>query len=181
MAWSRPSPDAGALRSPRWRCRPPFAQLGDAGRVILEAEAAAVHEAMFREHAAEYGPQIAALVAAGLGRSPDELERALAVRAAFRASAVPMLDGVDALLSPVAPGPAPLRASGTGDFALCAPWSTAGVPSIAIPTGLDEAGLPLAPPAHGLPGRARPAARPRRRGPRSRIDFRARPAAGVAA
>ena len=26
---------------------------------------------------------------------------------------------------------------------LCAPWSTAGVPSIAIPTGLDDAGLPL--------------------------------------
>ena len=41
-------------------------------------------------------------------------------------------------------GPAPVRAVGTGDFALCAPWSTAGVPSIAIPTGLDDDGLPLA-------------------------------------
>ena len=157
-----------------------FAQLGDAGRVILEAEAAAVHEAMFREHAAEYGPQIAALVAAGLGRSPDELERALAVRAAFRASAVAMLEGVDALLSPVAPGPAPLRASGTGDFALCAPWSTAGVPSIAIPTGLDEAGLPLALQLTGSPGgldRLLAVAA----WAEVRIDFRARPAAGVAA
>ena len=26
---------------------------------------------------------------------------------------------------------------------LCAPWSFAGVPSIAIPTGLDDTGLPL--------------------------------------
>ena len=42
------------------------------------------------------------------------------------------------------PGPAPLRSEGTGDFMLCAPWSFAGVPSIAIPTGLDAAGLPLA-------------------------------------
>ena len=51
---------------------------------------------------------------------------------------------MDALLSPVAPGPAPLRSEGTGDFMLCAPWSFAGVPSIAIPIGLDDAGLPLA-------------------------------------
>ena len=135
---------------------------------------------MFREHAAEYGPQIAALVAAGLGRSPDELERALAVRAAFRASAVAMLEGVDALLSPVAPGPAPLRASGTGDFALCAPWSTAGVPSIAIPTGLDDDGLPLALQLTGSPAgldRLLAAAAWARRGSTSG----ARPAAGVAA
>jgi Asp-tRNA(Asn)/Glu-tRNA(Gln) amidotransferase A subunit family amidase len=32
---------------------------------------------------------------------------------------------------------------GTGDFALCAPWSTAGVPSLAIPSGLAADGLPL--------------------------------------
>ena len=31
-----------------------------------------------------------------------------------------------------------------GDATLCAPWSSAGVPSITVPTGLDEAGLPLA-------------------------------------
>ena len=128
-----------------------FGPLRDAGRVILEAEAASVHEAMFRAHAAEYGPQIAGLVRAGLEQAPAAVEQARTVQAAFRAAVIPLLDRFDALLSPVAPGPAPLRATGTGDFALCAPWSTAGVPSIAIPTGLDDAGLPLAIQLTGAP------------------------------
>ena len=51
------------------------------------------------------------------------------------------------------------RRSGTGDFALCAPWSTAGVPSIAIPTGLDDGGPAPRAPADGLPDGLRPAAR----------------------
>jgi Asp-tRNA(Asn)/Glu-tRNA(Gln) amidotransferase A subunit family amidase len=130
-----------------------FGPLRDAGRVILEAEAASVHEAMFRAHAAEYGPQIAGLVRAGLEQTPGAVEEARAVQAAFRAAVILLLDGFDALLSPVAPGPAPLRTVGTGDFALCAPWSTAGVPSIAIPTDLDDAGLPLAIQLTGAPDR----------------------------
>ena len=130
-----------------------FGPLRDAGRVILEAEAASVHEAMFRAHGAEYGPQIAGLVRAGLEQTPAAVEQARAVQAAFRAAVIPLLDGFDALLSPVAPGPAPLRTVGTGDFALCAPWSTAGVPSIAIPTDLDDDGLPLALQLTGAPDR----------------------------
>lgn len=116
----------------------------DAGRVILEAEAAAVHEAWFRAHEAEYGPQIAGLVRAGMARDAAEVQQAREVRAAFRSAVEPLFLDVDALLSPVAPGPAPLRSEGTGDFMLCAPWSFAGLPSIAIPTGLDDTGLPLA-------------------------------------
>ena len=116
----------------------------ESGRVILEAEAAAVHEAWFKAHEAEYGPQIAALVRAGIARDPAEVRQAREVRAAFRLAIEPLLRDVDALLSPVAPGPAPLRSEGTGDFVLCAPWSFAGLPSIAIPTGVDDAGLPLA-------------------------------------
>ncbi len=128
-----------------------FEPLRDAGQVILEAEAAAIHESMFHAHSTEYGPQIAALVRAGLERRPDAVERARAVRDNFRAAVIPLLEGVDALLSPVSPGPAPLRRVGTGDFSLCAPWSTAGVPSISIPTGLDDSGLPLALQLTGAP------------------------------
>ena len=128
-----------------------FAQLGDAGRVILEAEAAGVHEAMFREHAAEYGPQIAALVARGPRARPTSSS------GPDRPGGVPRVRRRDARgrRRPAVAGRAGTRAAardGTGDFALCAPWSTAGVPSIAIPTGLDEAGLPLALQLTGAPG-----------------------------
>jgi Asp-tRNA(Asn)/Glu-tRNA(Gln) amidotransferase A subunit family amidase len=121
-----------------------FGEVVTATRLVLEAEAAAFHESMFAEHAADYGPGIAELITAGLARKASELVHAERLRNAFRAEMMPLLDAVDALLSPVAPGPAPLRAEGTGDFSLCAPWSLIGVPSISIPSGLDDAGLPLA-------------------------------------
>jgi Asp-tRNA(Asn)/Glu-tRNA(Gln) amidotransferase A subunit family amidase len=121
-----------------------FARIVEACRLILAAEAAAFHASMFAEHAADYGPGIARLVTAGLAGNATELARAERDRAAFRLAMAPVLATFDALLSPVAPGPAPLRSEGTGDFSLCAPWSLIGVPSISIPTGLDGAGLPLA-------------------------------------
>ena len=45
-----------------------FAGIVAAGRLILEAEAAAYHESMFAQHAGDYGPGIAELVTAGLHR-----------------------------------------------------------------------------------------------------------------
>ena len=57
---------------------------------------------------------------------------------------IPLLEAHDALLSPTAPGPAPAGLGWTGDASLCAPWSSAGVPSISLPTGLADSGLPLA-------------------------------------
>jgi Asp-tRNA(Asn)/Glu-tRNA(Gln) amidotransferase A subunit family amidase len=131
---------------------PSFAGIVAAGRLILEAEAAAYHEAMFAEHATDYGPGIAELVTAGLARRAIELACAERDRAVFRDAVTPLLGSFDALLSPVAPGPAPRRSEGTGDFSLCAPWSFIGVPAISIPTGLDEAGLPLAIQLVGGPG-----------------------------
>jgi aspartyl-tRNA(Asn)/glutamyl-tRNA(Gln) amidotransferase subunit A len=122
----------------------PLEAVLDAGWTVLAAEAAAQHRSMFAVHGAEYAPQIAALVAAGLGVGPVALARAQEERAAFRHAIEPWLSSFDALVSPVAPGAAPRRGEGTGDPTLCAPWSYAGVPSIAIPTGLDADGLPFA-------------------------------------
>jgi aspartyl-tRNA(Asn)/glutamyl-tRNA(Gln) amidotransferase subunit A len=116
----------------------------DAGWTVLEAEAAAQHASWFTVHVDEYAPQIAGLVRAGLERTPAELERAHGVRTAFREAVGAWLTAFDALLSPVAPGPAPGRGEGTGDPTLCAPWSYAGLPAITIPTRLSADGLPLA-------------------------------------
>lgn len=128
-----------------------FADLREAGFCLLAAEAAASHDAIFRRRADEYEPRIRDLIEHGRAIEPVALRKAYEVRESFRASIIPVLLDLDALLSPVASGPAPLRSSGTGDSALCAPWSTAGVPSISIPTGLDPAGLPLAVQLSGAP------------------------------
>jgi Asp-tRNA(Asn)/Glu-tRNA(Gln) amidotransferase A subunit family amidase len=122
----------------------PLEPVLEAGMVVLEAEAAAQHRSWFSNHAADYPPMMAALVSAGLARSPKEIAQAQRARAAFRLAIAPWLASFDALVSPVASGPAPYLGSGTGDPTLCAPWSYAGIPAISIPTGLDPHGLPLA-------------------------------------
>jgi Asp-tRNA(Asn)/Glu-tRNA(Gln) amidotransferase A subunit family amidase len=120
-----------------------LATVFDAGWTVLQAEAAAQHRTWFATHGDEYAPQIAGLIRAGLTRTPAEVEDAHRARAAFGQAVGAWLSTFDALLSPVAPGPAPRRGEGTGDPTLCAPWSYAGLPAIAIPAGLDAAGLPL--------------------------------------
>jgi Asp-tRNA(Asn)/Glu-tRNA(Gln) amidotransferase A subunit family amidase len=121
-----------------------YAEIHGAGQVVLEAEAAAYHQTMFAKYAADYGPGMAEMVARGLRRPAIEYIVANRARLAFRETMIPLLEAHDALLSPTAPGPAPAGLGWTGDASLCAPWSSAGVPSITLPTGLDGAGLPLA-------------------------------------
>jgi Asp-tRNA(Asn)/Glu-tRNA(Gln) amidotransferase A subunit family amidase len=123
---------------------PEFAEIHAAGQVILESEAAAYHQNMFAKHAADYGPGFAAMMPIGLKRAAVEYVVANRARHAFRDAVIPLLEAHDALLSPTALGPAPAGLGWTGDASLCAPWSSAGVPSISIPTGLDPTGLPLA-------------------------------------
>jgi len=123
---------------------PEFAQIHTAGQVILESEAAAYHQPMFAKYASDYGPGMAAMLPIGLARAAVEYVVAHRARVAFREAMIPLLEAHDALLSPTAPGPAPAGLTWTGDASLCAPWSSAGVPSISIPTGLDSTGLPLA-------------------------------------
>ena len=111
---------------------------------MMAVEAARVHAPAFAEYADEYGPGIAGLIRAGQEVTPDGLAEATRVRSDLRSIVGPVLDDVDALLSPVAFGSAPALAGGTGDFSLCLPWSFIGVPSLSIPTGLDAGGLPFA-------------------------------------
>ena len=121
-----------------------FAVLADAGQRVLEAEAGAYHEAGLREHRADYGASIRDLAEAGIRQSAAVYVRANRARMAFRDEVAPLLSGYDAIISPTAPAPAPAGLSWTGDASLCAPWSSSGVPSISLPTGLGGSGLPHA-------------------------------------
>jgi aspartyl-tRNA(Asn)/glutamyl-tRNA(Gln) amidotransferase subunit A len=51
--------------------------------------------------------------------------------------------GVDAVVTPAAPGPAP-DPSTTGDPSFNSPWSLLGLPTVSFPIGLSADGLPLA-------------------------------------
>jgi aspartyl-tRNA(Asn)/glutamyl-tRNA(Gln) amidotransferase subunit A len=121
-----------------------FAGLHAATQVVLEAEAATAHEALYAKHAADYGRHLAELIRTGLERTGVEYVKANRARLAFREAVTPLLAAHDALVSPTAPAPPPEGLAWTGDASLCAPWSSAGVPSISLPSGLHPSGFPLA-------------------------------------
>ena len=123
---------------------PQFGGIHAAGTVVLEVEAATYHQPAFAQHASDYGPGMREMLQIGLTRPATEYVTANRARIAFRDAMIPLLEAHDALLSPTAPGPAPAGLGWTGDASLCAPWSSAGVPSISLPTGLNPSGLPLA-------------------------------------
>ena len=131
---------------------PELAELPAAGQVVLEVEAAAAHEALFASHGAAYGPRLAELVRGGLKLTGVQYVMANRVRVAFREAVTPLLAAHDALISPTAPAPAPPGLAHTGDASLCAPWSSAGAPSVSLPSGVSGAGLPLAVQLSQAPG-----------------------------
>jgi aspartyl-tRNA(Asn)/glutamyl-tRNA(Gln) amidotransferase subunit A len=122
-----------------------FAALHAAGQRVLEVEAATYHRETFARHEKDYGKHIAEMIRVGLGHTAVDYVAANRARLAFREAAMPVLAAHDALLSPTAPATPPEGLAFTGDASLCAPWSSAGVPSISLPSGVsDTSRLPLA-------------------------------------
>jgi Asp-tRNA(Asn)/Glu-tRNA(Gln) amidotransferase A subunit family amidase len=84
------------------------------------------------------------------------------------------LESCDALLMPTAPTTAPAGLTSTGSSIFCAPASYAGLPAIALPSGLGDGGLPLS--VQLVAGPHREASLLRSAGwVEGILDFRARP------
>ncbi len=110
---------------------------------VMRVEAAAYHRERFLDHADSYRPFIHAIIEEGLSIPGIEYARARNLQQEFRRDMTRALGGLDALLMPVAPTPAPQGLESTGDPSLCVPGSFSGLPAIAIPSGLSAEGLPL--------------------------------------
>ncbi len=128
-----------------------FEGIHAAGDTVARAEAAAFHRDLYARHAAEYPKHIGEAVKAGLGLAAVDYIAAQTHLRAFRADMGALAARYDALVSPTAAGPAPKGLDSTGDPYFCAPWSSAGMPSISLPTGLAADGLPFAVQLTGAP------------------------------
>ena len=111
--------------------------------VVMRVEAAAVHRSDFRERRSAYGPKIGDFIEAGLSTPRAMYTAALNARRQFRTDAERALEGFDVLLTPTATTPAPRDLSTTGDPTFQIPWTSSGMPSMTLPSGTSEAGLPL--------------------------------------
>jgi aspartyl-tRNA(Asn)/glutamyl-tRNA(Gln) amidotransferase subunit A len=111
--------------------------------ITMQAEAADVHATWIARDRSAYSPRIRAAAMLGQVLPAWAYLHAQRLRRRLRAETGPLLADLDAFLLPTAsnlpPGP-----ETTGDASFQAPWSLLGWPSISLPSGMSEAGLPFA-------------------------------------
>jgi Asp-tRNA(Asn)/Glu-tRNA(Gln) amidotransferase A subunit family amidase len=122
---------------------PSFATASDDQLTILTVEAASFHQPMLEEKAELYGPHIRELIEAGLRIDAVRYSRALENRLQFIADTRSLASRADVLLTPTTPTPAPSDLSVTGSAMFQGPWTSCGLPTVTVPSGLSATGLPL--------------------------------------
>ena len=98
---------------------------------------------MFRTQREQYGPRLRETIEMGLVIPSVDYLRAQRLRRLFQQEVLQMFTDVDILVTPSAPAPAPRDLHTTGDARFQSPWSHAGVPTITLPSGLSQTGMPL--------------------------------------
>src|SRR2546429_2407586 len=129
----------------------------DVSNVIARAESSAIHARIVRERPHELQPAVRARLEVGFHISAHDYLQALRLRARYARDLVAQVfAGLDALLAPVIPEPAPpLEAvkAGTveeivsrmGRFSrLTRPFNGLGLPALSVPCGFSGDGRPLA-------------------------------------
>jgi aspartyl-tRNA(Asn)/glutamyl-tRNA(Gln) amidotransferase subunit A len=130
-------------------------QLTAACQFVLAVEAAAFHKRWMIERPQDYGPQVLMRLQNGLAISGVSYLEAMRWRGPALAAHVAATAGVDAVLAPVAPVAAPTIAeSDVGNSPdaeaviqrltrFTRPVNYLGLPSLAIPAGFTDTGLPV--------------------------------------
>jgi aspartyl-tRNA(Asn)/glutamyl-tRNA(Gln) amidotransferase subunit A len=136
----------------------------DVSSLVMSAEGAAVHGRLARQRPEEIQPVVRARLEMGLHVSAYDYIQATRLRSRLaRAFAQDVFTGVDVLVVPTTPEPAPVRAEVTagpvsavvpriGRFSrLTRPFNGLGLPALAVPSGRSRLGLPLSAQIVGRP------------------------------
>ena len=125
---------------------PDFAEIDRQHRLLMAAETAHFHAQWFAQHEALYHPKTAALIRDGQAYNDDDIAAAKAYKTELQTRLTALMDqhGLDLWISPSATGPAPKGLDSTGNPIMNLPWTNAGLPTLTIPTGVSQSGLPLA-------------------------------------
>ncbi len=111
--------------------------------LIMSVELAAFHQPMFQRQGEDYSPKLYALISRGLATDGISYSRALERRVQFTSAMHQLAQNVDVLLTPSTPTPALADLTNTGDPKFQGPWTSCGIPTISIPSGLAQSGMPL--------------------------------------
>jgi len=115
----------------------------DAHRLVMEAEIAGSYDADYRRGRERLSDSLRGQIERGRQIPALAHRHALRDIAAWAAALDAALVGVDAVLTPAAPGSAPAGLGSTGDPVYCTLWTAAGVPAVALPLLHGGGGLPI--------------------------------------
>ena len=130
-------------------------QLSSASQIVLAVEAAAFHKRWMIERLEDYGPQVRMRLENGLAIPAITYLETMRWRGPALAAHAEAVAGLDAVIAPVSPVPAPTIAEsdvGGGPGAevviqqltrFTRPVNYLGVPALAIPCGFSRSGLPI--------------------------------------
>ena len=128
-----------------------FKTAHSAQRIVMNVECAAFHEQFHADHAEDYGPRVRSGMEMGMLVPATKYLQAQRLRRQFRQDMVQLVQQVDVVLTPATPAPAPKDRNTTGDASFQVPWTTSGLPTVTLPSGLSEDGMPLAVQLGALP------------------------------
>jgi Asp-tRNA(Asn)/Glu-tRNA(Gln) amidotransferase A subunit family amidase len=120
---------------------PTLIRLREAQRTVMFYEGARFHEQRYKQ----YGDRLADmadLVRDGLQIPVNHYDDARRYIAERKTAMAEVFKATPVIVTPAAPGPAPLGLTSTGDSRLNAPWTALGTPAITIPMPVGSA-LPL--------------------------------------
>lgn len=134
---------------------PPAAVMTLVNRVITLAEASAFHAPWLASRAGDYAPDVRARLEVGQFLLARDYLTAQRLRTDLCRRVARAMQGVDALLTPTMPIPAPRIGQGLWDYGgaqeavqeamirFTAPFSVTGQPAASVPCGLTPGGLPV--------------------------------------
>ena len=120
-----------------------FAEAHQVLRAIMAYESAQFFRELQQRNRNRIGPELNALLDEGAAIGETDYHAALDARIGLQREFAQFMSGIDAVISPPAPGEAPATLAQTGNPAFCSIWSLLGVPAVSIPVGLGPHGLPL--------------------------------------
>jgi aspartyl-tRNA(Asn)/glutamyl-tRNA(Gln) amidotransferase subunit A len=119
-------------------------QIHEAARnVVFHVEAATFHQEMFAKNPESYGPLLRRVIETGSLIPGIHYVQAQRIRRQFRTDMETLLSEVDVLLTPATTSAAPRDRTTTGNPLFQGSWTSCGLPTLSIPSGVDNLGMPL--------------------------------------
>jgi len=124
---------------------PNFDEIQRQHLVLMAAETARFHAQWFADYEPRYHFKTAELIRKGQIYTDTDIAAAKDYKAGVKGQLTELVDthGLDLWITPSATGPAPRGLDSTGDPIMNLPWTNAGLPTLTLPTGFNEAGLPM--------------------------------------